>query len=55
MTLKEVNFSKNILGENGSWTWLEGINIQSSLNLLDLSYNEVSFLLLLFLQKKKFN
>lgn len=45
MALREVNFSKNLLGENEkicNWNWLEGGNIQNSLNKLDLSSNAVS-------------
>lgn len=45
MALKEINLSKNILGENEKscdWKWLEGGCIQNSLNKLDLSSNAVS-------------
>lgn len=45
IALREVNFSKNILGENEkncNWNWLEGGNIQNSLNMLDLSSNAMN-------------
>lgn len=47
MHLTEINISRNKLGKSGNpkdWEWMDGQNIQRSLVVLDVSFNELKFM-----------